>query len=210
MQSILTRKADELPEGFLVDMHVHTNYSIDSYTLIEDVLQTLMGRVHAITITDHNKMGNHPQQLCDALELKYQIKVLTQSVEISTTQGDILAYGISAMPSISLEPEHVIDIIHSEGGIAVAAHPFDFLGVGDLIYELDLDALEINGSRSKQQNEETKRAAETLNLPLIGGSDSHGLQDTGTCFTLFDKPIKSIDDVIKQVKKGRCKPIFWR
>jgi predicted metal-dependent phosphoesterase TrpH len=210
MQNVLTRKNNDYIDGFLVDMHIHTNFSIDCYVPIDDTLQELMGKVNAITITDHNEMGNHTKTLVDSLELKYQIKILTKSVEISTLHGDILAYGITAAPSTNLEPEQVIDIIHSEGGIAVAAHPFDFLGLGDLIYELDLDALEINGLRSQIQNNQTKEAAESLGLPLIGGSDSHRLNQTGKCVTQFEKPVTSIDDVIKQVKKGQCKHLFLR
>ncbi|NHJ46197.1 MAG: hypothetical protein FK733_00280 [Asgard group archaeon] len=210
MQNILTRKSDENIEGYLVDMHVHTNFSMDCFVSIDDTLQELIGKVNALTITDHNEMGNHSKTLVESLELKYQIKVLTESVEISTLHGDILAYGISAVPSTSLEPEQVIDIIHSEGGIAVAAHPFDFLGLGELIFELNLDALEINGLRSQLLNTQAKEAAETLGLPLIGGSDSHSLKQTGKCVTQFEKPIKTMDDIIKQIKKGHCKHLFLR
>jgi predicted metal-dependent phosphoesterase TrpH len=208
VQSVLTKAKKRIPEGFLVDMHIHTNFSPDCYIPIEETLRELIGKVNAITITDHDSICNYSEQNLKAFEIKYQIKVFMNSVEISTQQGDILAYGISAMPSNRLDPEHVIDIIHSEGGIAVAAHPFDILGVGELVFDLNFDAIEINGLRSKMLNQQAKEAAEILGLPLIGGSDSHGYNSIGTCATEFEKPIKTMEDIIKQIKKGKCKPFF--
>jgi predicted metal-dependent phosphoesterase TrpH len=195
-------------EGFLVDMHIHTNYSMDSAFTLEETLIELDGVVDALIITDHNTMGNFSEEILKALESKYHMKIFTSSVELSTTQGDILAYGISAAPSENLRPDEIIDIIHSENGLAVAAHPFTLLGLWDLIFDLNFDAIEINGSRSKQANKYAKEAAESLGLPCIGGSDSHRRFQVGTCVTEFPEKIDSIEEIIDFVKKGKCKPVF--
>ena len=208
MQKTLAKTEKRIPDGYLIDMHIHTNFSPDCYISIEKTLNELVGKVNALTITDHDNISTYTKQNLEAFEIKYQIKVLIKSVELSTQQGDILAYGISAIPSGCLEPEEVIDLIHREGGIAVAAHPFDILGVGELVYELNFDAIEINGLRSKMLNQQAKEAAEILGLPCIGGSDSHGIHSIGTCATEFEKPINTMGDIIEQVKKGKCKPVF--
>jgi len=194
----------------LVDMHIHTANSFDSSLTLDEILTELSGVVTAITLTDHDYISEIAQKDLNALEEKYHIKVICESVEISTLQGDILAYGITSVPSRRLSAEEVIEIIHSDGGIAVAAHPFTLLGVGDLIYDLDLDAIEINGSKSTVSNQQAKEAAILLELPCVGGSDSHTRFDIGTCATKFTKPIKSVKDIIKQVKKGECSPVFLR
>ncbi|NHJ39499.1 MAG: hypothetical protein FK731_05650 [Asgard group archaeon] len=207
---ILTKTEKRIPDGYLIDMHVHTNFSHDCYITIEDTLNQLTGKVNAITITDHDKISKFTNQQLELFKTKYQIKVFTKSVEISTLQGDILAYGISSVPSSRLEPEHVIDIIHKEGGLAVAAHPFDILGVGELVFELNFDAIEINGLRSKILNQQAKDAAEILGLPCIAGSDSHGYNSIGTYATEFENPVNTIEDILTQIKIGKCKPFSLR
>lgn len=201
--SKVTRSTD-----FLVDMHIHTSYSSCARITLDETLNELMGKVNAITVTDHNYIHDYSEETIQALFDKYQISVLIPSVEISTTQGDILAYGISSPPTPYLDAHKVIEMIHSEGGIAVAAHPYGYLGVGDLIYELEIDAIEINGARPQFSNELAKGAAATLNLPLIGGSDSHIHTQVGKCVTRFSEPIKTIQDLIEQIKKGKCSPVF--
>ncbi len=193
---------------FLVDMHIHTSYSSCARITLDETLNELTGKVNAITVTDHNYIHRFSEETLQALFDKYQIVVLAPSVEISTAQGDILAYGISSPPTPYLDIHKVIDMIHSEGGIAISAHPFDYLGVGDLIYDLEIDAIEINGSRSQLSNELAKGAAATLNLPLVGGSDSHIHTQVGRCVTQFSIPIKTIQDLIEQIKKRKCSPVF--
>jgi len=195
---------------FLVDMHIHTNYSMDSVFTLEETLIELDGVVDALIITDHNTMGNFSKEILQGLESKYDMRIFSSSVEISTAQGDILAYGISAVPSHNLRPDEVIEIIHSENGLAVAAHPFTLLGLGDLIYDLDLDALEINGLRPKHANNLAKEAAKSMGLPCIGGSDSHNRFQVGTCVTEFPKRVDSLREIIDFVKKGKCTPVFLR
>ncbi len=195
-------------KGFLVDMHIHTNYSMDSVFTLEETLIELDGVVDALTITDHDTMGNFSKEILQGLESKYHLKIFSASVEISTSQGDILAYGITAVPSNNLRPDEVIEIIHSENGLAVAAHPFTLLGLGDLIYDLELDAIEINGLRSKHANDLAKEAAESMGLPCIGGSDSHNRFHVGTCVTEFPKKVDSIKEIIDFVKKRKCAPVF--
>ena len=161
-------KQNNIDYSSLVDMHIHTNYSPDSMMTLEQTLIELQGFVNAITITDHNIISFVPDLILNSYEEKYQIKTFTSSVEISSIFGDILAYGIDSVPSTNLHPKEIIDIIHSEGGIVAAAHPFDPLGLGDKIYELDLDAIEINGSRFRDANAIAKEAAESMGLPCIG------------------------------------------
>jgi len=204
------RKSTKESNIFLVDMHIHTINSHDSQITLEEILIELSGIVNAITITDHDFIGNYSKANLKTLEEKYQIKVFTNSAEISTSDGDLLAYGISAAPSRMVAPEEIIDLVHSEGGIIAAAHPFTPLGVGDLIYELEINAIEINGSRPSIANQRAKEAANLLNLPCIGGSDSHTRFDTATCVTMFDKNLETTDDLIKEIKKGNCTPIFLR
>lgn len=194
--------------SFLIDTHIHTNQSPCANITLEETLIHLVGHVDAIIITDHDLIQNIPENVLSSFKIKYEIKILQPAVEISTAQGHLLGYGISSPPSYYLEAEDVINMIHNEGGIAVAAHPFALLGLDETIFSLELDALEINGSRSSRINQMAKEAAEEMGIPMIGGSDSHTSYHVGTCVTEFQKEINSMKDFIEEVKKGNCQPLF--
>ncbi|NHJ04103.1 MAG: hypothetical protein EAX90_04725 [Candidatus Heimdallarchaeota archaeon] len=193
---------------FLIDTHIHTNQSSCASITLEETLIHLSGIVDAITVTNHDNIFEASKEVLNALQLKYNIKILTPAVEISSIQGHILAYGIKGVPSYNSDAKDVIEMIHSEGGIAIAAHPFALLGLDDLIFSLDLDALEINGSRSSRINQLAKESAEMIGIPLIGGSDSHTSYYVGTCVTEFFTTIDTIQDMILAIKKGKCRPLF--
>ncbi|MFW9922061.1 MAG: PHP-associated domain-containing protein [Candidatus Thorarchaeota archaeon] len=195
-------------DSFLIDTHIHTNLSPCASITLEETLNGLIDRVDAIIVTDHDLVQNIPKNFLDSIKSKYEINILQPALEISTAQGHILGYGISSAPSFYLDAKEVIEIIHNEGGIAVAAHPFALLGLDELIFSLEIDAIEINGSRSSRINQMAKEAAEVIGLPLIGGSDSHTSYHVGTCVTKFQKEIKTMSDFIEEVKKGNCQPLF--
>ena len=79
-----------------------------------------------------------------------------------------------------------------------------------MIYDLELDAIEINGSKSKHANNLAKEAADSLGLPCIGGSDSHNRFHVGNYVTEFPKRVDTIKEIIEFVRKGKCKPVFMQ
>ena len=195
---------------FLVDMHVHTNTSPCSYMALEDTLAEIEGAVDAIVITDHDAVNSYDESYLSELEKKYEVKVFTQSLEISTAQGHILAYGMTENLPINLDVHDVIEIIHSKDGLAVAAHPFTPMGIGDTLYNADVDAIEINCSRPKYANLHAREAAKTMGVTLISGSDSHTSFQVTVCATKYQKPLNSMKEIIEEVKKGNCSPVYLR
>lgn len=194
--------------SFLVDAHIHTNHSPCASITLEETLSKLTGCVDAIVVTDHDQILTTPSSVLETFYNKYEIFTLTPAAEISSLQGHILAYGCKTIPSYNTDAKKVIELIHSEGGIAVAAHPFALLGLDDLIFSLDIDAIEINGSRSTRINQLAKESAEMIGIPIIGGSDSHTSYQIGTCVTEFTCEIKSMKDFISAIKKKKCQPLF--
>lgn len=196
--------------SFLIDTHIHTNHSPCAAITLEETLSRLTGLVDAIVVTDHDKILVTPTSVLETFQNKYEILTLKPAAEISSSQGHILAYGCEIIPSHNTDAKEVIELIHSEEGIAVAAHPFALLGLDDLIFSLDIDAIEINGSRSTRINQLAKDSAEMIGIPLIGGSDSHTSYQVGTCVTKFTCEIKSMKDMISAIKKGKCQPLFLK
>ena len=183
-------------------MHIHLKYRSSCSNLsFDDLCNNLSKSFDAVCITDHWKL----------LPLKYnpfQDAKLFYGAEISCKMGDILAYGIKSIPSKkkNIDAEKVIEFIHKQGGIAVCAHPYTnrHEGFGDYVYEYEFDGIEINGSLDERFHLLAEKAAKSLDIPTIGGSDAHSIRQLNTFGTKFGKPINSIADIIKAVKNKEC------
>lgn len=95
-----------------------------------------------------------------------------------------------------------------EDNLVIAAHPF-FPGeicLGEKVFEHAelFDALEVTGFYHPQWNPNAKAiaAAKTLNLPVVGNSDTHTLQQCGTTSSRVEIEDSSREDVILQIVRG--------
>lgn len=195
----------------IVDPHIHTKFSPCSRIGLKELYITAIDRnIDALIITDHNVMN---KEVLKRFPEEYQgyLKVFLGE-EISTIKGDILAYGISNPIPKGLSPEKTIEMIHDQDGIAVAAHPYrrlgklshyDLIGLGDEIYNLDLDAIEgINGGNRKEYNSLAIKAGKTLNLPITGGSDAHDKEDIGS-ITMEMPKFETLSKFIELIKSKK-------
>ena len=178
------------------DLHLHTTYSDGHSTpahLVQHVLQQTTIRV--IAITDHDQIDGayEAQKHAEGTGLHVII-----GEEISTREGHLLAYFIHERIRPGMSARDTIAAVHEQGGLAVAAHPYDWmvrsLGHFGLLTHAaehhrfwDFDAIEtLNASlRPRYANMRAAQAARALNLPAIGGSDSHLLDTIGYGYTLF-------------------------
>ncbi|MFX1253224.1 MAG: PHP-associated domain-containing protein [Promethearchaeota archaeon] len=174
------------------------------------------GRLSGFAITDHDYKPpvKKTERLKQHVQLKYDL-TLFYGVEISTIDGELLAFGISEAPPTNLPARQVINIVHDVGGVIAAAHPWRISplhpvgsGVGEKVYELDLDALEINGLTNKGDNELVRRAAKELNLPTIGGSDAHRITGMNRVATAVFEPLLNETDLVKAIQNKKTKGIF--
>jgi hypothetical protein len=44
----------------------------------------------------------------------------------------------------------------------------------------------------------------------FGGSDSHLVSFVGICGTELDRDIRTIDDLVEELRGGRCRPVDFR
>ena len=155
-------------------------------------------------ITDHWKLAPLKYNPYQDLKILY-------GVEISCKFGDILAYGLKSIPpkKKNIDAEKVIEFIHKQGGIAVCAHPYTnrHEGFGDYVYDYQFDGIEINGSLDKKYHRLAEKAANSMDIPTLGGSDAHSVRQLNTFGTKFEKPIKSINDIVNAVKNKECKAL---
>ena len=191
------------------DLHVHTKYSACSNTEIHDLLTTVsLLKIDGIVITDHNEIKG--AKIAQKFAQGYDVKIFL-GIEISTLDGQLLAYGIDEKLPLGLRAIDAIKQIHKKGGIVVAPHPFRNVhgSLGDMVYTLGdtLDGIETaNAIDNKSIKDQARSAALQLNIAITGGSDAHSLKCVGRVATKFETAVESIDDITSAIRKKQCQP----
>ncbi len=184
-------------------MHIHLrSRSLCSKMSVEGLYNGLSQRIDGICITDHWILK--PINISSFFDVS-----IFFGVEVNCDLGDILAYGIKVIPSKNLPAKEMIDFIHKQEGIAVCAHPFSThqYAFGENVYDFEFDAIEINGAVGKKYNKMAFYSALIMELPTIGGSDAHSINQLNTIGTKFYMPIRSMSDIILAIKTKKCKAI---
>jgi predicted metal-dependent phosphoesterase TrpH len=61
----------------------------------------------------------------------------------------------------------------------------------------------LNGANKVRSNELATEIAEQLGLPGTGGSDAHALWQVGRCVTVFEREIRSQEELVSELRRGR-------
>ena len=210
----------------IVDLHVHTHLSDDSKSAPEKYLEAAIksgAGLGAICFTEHRRFPRDPEldRLYAELSDNHGIAII-KGIEADTDLGHLLLFGLNDAVIRRFDPEqrmlrseHLIEVLHGEGGIAIPAHPFRDSGFGvrldDLLAKLGpaLSAIEaINGQSSPKENERATIAAEKLGLTALGGSDAHFPTAHWflTCATELERPIKNVEELCIELRAGRARP----
>ncbi len=188
-----------------IDTHIHSKYSKDSIMSLEDIVKySKKENLKAIAISDHDEIG-----AIEAIKkVDHEGLIVIPAEEVSTTEGHIVALGITEYIKPLQTPEETIDQIHDNGAIAIAAHPYCYYrsGIGHRVIDLDIDAMETKNSRFifGVSNSLSKKNSQKHNIPEIGASDAHFPQGIGCCFTEIPES-NSVDDILNEIKKGNTK-----
>ncbi|MCT9097026.1 PHP domain-containing protein [Haloarchaeobius sp. HME9146] len=186
----------------LYDLQVHTDASPCSRISPEKLVEGAVDAgLDGIAVTDHDTIKNVKfveQAAPPSLDI-------IPAAEITTTQGHLLALGISEVPP-QTDPISVIEHVHDQGGVAVLSHPFDTFRQ---YYNQDLeeiaahvDGVETCNSRCimPRFNREAKQFAEEYDLAQTGGSDGHFQLELGRAYTLCQ------GDPLDAIRNGDCAP----
>jgi len=188
-----------------MDSHIHSEYSPDSNSKIDYILETARSRnIDIIAISDHNTVDG----TSEVMKKTRNTDILAiPSIEISSAQGHIIGFGCEENIPRDLSPEDTIDRIHDLGGIAIIPHPFCFYRHGLLCKsdykDLKIDAIETKNARFivGYCNNKAKKLAIKENIPTLGASDAHYWKFVGDCYSKIDCE-KDIDSVLKAIVKG--------
>ncbi|NPA74620.1 MAG: PHP domain-containing protein [Euryarchaeota archaeon] len=179
-----------------IDMHIHTSYSPDGKVQPKEVLKYARKiGLDAVAITDHNEIKG-------ALKAKRaDIIPVIPGIEVSTSAGHVLAYGVDCVIPRGLSVLETIEKIHDCGGIAVIAHPYRFWsGVGEeevLKVRDAVDAIEVLNARCKKKsNIKAQKLAERLDKPGTAGSDAHVLEGIGKAYLELNCDVSEFLDCV--------------
>jgi len=133
--------------------------------------------------------------------------------EVSSIYGHLLVFGYEGYLA-EYDYMEILEKVHSNGGIVIPSHPFRYgntdRDMNDLKREFErFDAIEVlNGNQDEFQNRFGLRVAKDLGFTGIGGSDAHSARMVGKYATEFFHPIHDESDLIREIKAGRCRPVF--
>ncbi|HMK35094.1 MAG TPA: PHP domain-containing protein [Desulfomonilaceae bacterium] len=193
----------------ILDLHTHTTKHSRCSTMSPDELMTAAKAtgLDGVCITEHNRIWTREE--ADELSKKHGLAVF-RGMEVTTTGGDILVFGLEEEPEGIWTPAALKTRVNAAGAVAIAAHPFrGFLLFGFGALEMTVDdaidnptflhvhGLEIcNGLVTADENDLARKVADELGLLGVAGSDAHRADAVGTCITHFESEIDSESDLI--------------
>jgi hypothetical protein len=191
----------------LMDLHVHTSFSKGTKieregvsTPTELVKRAKEMGLGAIAITDHDNMDGVREAL--RAGKRYGI-IIIPGEEVSTHQGHILALGIRKAIPKDLDYKKTLDIIHEQGGIGIASHPFDTANRGLKKLALECDGVEVFNALNMERisNSKCEKFAKKHKLSAIAGSDAHRTDMLGHGLTRVEA--RTPKEILEKIKKGK-------
>jgi predicted metal-dependent phosphoesterase TrpH len=187
------------------DLHIHSNYSPDSGLEVDDILRKAVKKgLDGIAICDHDTLTGSFHARKRVIELNLPLLVLP-GVEVSTNRGHLIVLGVRENIPSGLDPKETIKIAKQIGGVVIAAHPFKIRSIGN-VEGFGVDAIETFNSRCIfGENKKAQKMAIELNIPQVGGSDSHMLATIGSGYTEIDAEPEEIS-ILDAIRKGKTRP----
>lgn len=186
------------------DLHVHTSYSRDGESSVEEVLARAEALgLDAIAITDHDTV----EGVLAARARKGPVLVIP-GVEISTRQGHLIALGIEETLPQGRDFLETVALAREKGAVLILPHPYHKWRHGVALKVKSaiaaVDAVESFNSRyvTGSANRKAERKAKLLGKPCVGGSDAHNARFVGYGITIIDAE-PTVDAILRAIREGK-------
>ncbi|HEA47025.1 MAG TPA: PHP domain-containing protein [bacterium] len=192
-----------------MEMHLHTQYSIDSYLKLDTIIKVCQRKgINAIAVTDHGTIEG-AERLREKIEKKNaNIKVITGE-EIFTTKGEIIGLFLKERIPYSLSPEETIRRIKEQEGLVYIPHPFIPLianSLGEELYEFSkkIDIVEVFNARSffRRSGKRASQFAQDNGIVTAAGSDAHFASEIGNAYMELED-FNSPQEFLRNLKEAK-------
>ncbi|MEM1578986.1 MAG: PHP domain-containing protein [Archaeoglobaceae archaeon] len=193
---------------FKAELHVHSKFSDGRDSVKRIIASALKKRIDVLSITDHDTI-NGSLEAIEVVEAEKLPIIIIPGIEVSSSTGHILAYGIWKEVEKGLSVSATCRVIKSLGGVSVLAHPFDFLRKGS-IRPKDFkfpDCIEVFNAKS-YFNSFAKFFAKKYEKKGIGGSDAHSASQIGLVLNYMKSADK--EGILNSFYDGRRQKIIER
>ncbi len=201
---------------------MHTSFS-DGMASPRQILEYVEAEtdLDVIAITDHDDLRGAMETRESCARGRYRFQVVP-GMEVTAIEGHVIALFVEE-PLPSLRPvEEVLEAVHRQGGLAIAAHPLSWLtrSLGkrtlDRIAASKREGVYLDGLETANQSPgawlRLKRVAalnrERYQLAQVGASDAHFLKAIGSARTEF--PGRTADDLRRSILERTCRGINGR
>jgi len=187
------------------DLHVHTCYSIDCLTPLEQIIaRCLELGINCIAVADHNTISG-------ALKLREiaPFKIIVAE-EILTPAGEIMGLFLNEAVPRGLSPQETISRIRSQGGLVAIPHPFgrslpwknNILISTEILSQVDI--IETFNSRTPFSNSIARACelAKEQGKVASAGSDAHTLGEIGRAYVEMPE-FDGSDDFLNSLAQGK-------
>jgi predicted metal-dependent phosphoesterase TrpH len=190
---------------FKADLHIHTKYSQDSTTALEQIVRTCQRKkINCIAIADHGAIKGALQMQSIA---PFYVIV---AEEILTTRGEIMGMFLKELIPNGLSLEESIRRIKDQNGLFCAQHPFDKFRSdalkADTMDEIadQIDLVEVFNARNPliTSSHQARQFAEAHHLPGSAGSDAHAAYEIGNAYIEMPE-FKGREDFLPALAQGK-------
>ena len=191
------------------ELHCHSHYSKGSKIPIEapqspkEIVQRAKKiGLDGLALTDHRTDRGWKEA---SEEAKKQKILFIPAIEIDTLSGHLIGLGLNDYVKNYMSLDETLDVIHDQGAIAIAPHPYDLRGDGIRNEIKKTDAVEVFNSLNldKFSNKLAERNAKKMRKPMVVGSDAHSLDMLGSSVNIMNAD--SVDSVLNEIKKCHVK-----
>lgn len=197
-----------------IDTHIHTHYSWDCLTKLEEVRKKCLKKGIIPCITDHNTIQG-------ALEYrkKYGEDSCIIGEEVTTKQGEVIGLFVKKEVKPHLDVNTTVEKLKKQGALIIIPHPFDRLRKKKLDYDINklnkkhkIDFIEVFNSRTffDLDNRKallfTQKNKKKENYFAIVGSDGHTIYEIGNSYIEFPGTkfnINKKEDFLKNFKNTK-------
>lgn len=205
-----------------LDLHCHSVASDDSRATVEQyakwisVLRKKGYQIDGIVLTEHR--GFDRVNDYRAIEDKYELLIL-KATELDTNCGHMLVYGVTDhlldnfdFKNVRMDAPALVREAEASGAIAIPAHPGrERVGFVEFVDKHDFSPViaveQINGGSRAWENERADHLVAEKGYHGIGGSDAHFVNAIGACLTQFERPIATIEDLVRELRTGDYRAI---